>query len=30
MGTGSAAMLMVPWLIKEGVEGLRGEDEDEE
>jgi len=25
-----AALLMVPWLIKEGVEGLRGEDEDEE
>jgi divalent metal cation (Fe/Co/Zn/Cd) transporter len=25
-----AALLMVPWLIKEGIEGLRGEDEDEE
>jgi divalent metal cation (Fe/Co/Zn/Cd) transporter len=25
-----AALLMVPWLIKEGAEGLRGEDEDEE
>jgi divalent metal cation (Fe/Co/Zn/Cd) transporter len=25
-----AALLMVPWLVKEGIEGLRGEDEDEE
>jgi divalent metal cation (Fe/Co/Zn/Cd) transporter len=25
-----AALLMVPWLIKEGLEGLHGEDEDEE
>lgn len=25
-----AALLMVPWLVKEGLEGLRGEDEDEE
>jgi divalent metal cation (Fe/Co/Zn/Cd) transporter len=22
----AAALLMVPWLLKEGVEGLRGED----
>ena len=24
-----AALLMVPWLVKEGIEGLRGEDSDE-
>jgi len=23
-----AALLMVPWLVKEGLEGLRGEDEE--
>ena len=23
-----AALLMVPWLVKEGVEGIRGEDDD--
>lgn len=26
----AAALIMVPWLVKEGVEGLRGEDNDEE
>jgi len=26
----AAALLMVPWLVKEGVEGLRGEPEDED
>ena len=25
-----AALLMVPWLIKEGIEGLRGEEEDDD
>jgi divalent metal cation (Fe/Co/Zn/Cd) transporter len=25
-----AALLMVPWLVKEGIEGLRGEDEEQE
>jgi hypothetical protein len=24
-----AALLMVPWLVKEGIEGFRGEDEEE-
>lgn len=24
-----AALLMIPWLIKEGLEGLRGEDNDD-
>ena len=23
-----AALLMIPWLVKEGLEGVRGEDED--
>ena len=24
----AAALLMVPWLVKEGIEGIRGEEED--